>query len=180
MTLIPLTTLDRWRTRARRGALLKLKTLLEFRELVDEYRAEAVLMQAYREAAEAMLISPETLRDDMHKIREYPEMKLVYWIANGVSFDHLEKANALAEIAQKTPAALLDEAIDLGNASGETMTVRELVGHALGEVAQPMKPFTYRRAVIWNQLGKFPTDGWDDGKVSRFNEWREAGKEFLE
>lgn len=178
--LIPAATLTRWQTRARRGALSTLKSLLEFRELVPDFRAEAVLMQAYQDAAKAMMIATDTLRDLMGKIREYPEGQLIFWINNGVSFDHMEKANQLAEIAHKTPAALLNEAVNPGNATGETMTVRELTAYALGEVAQPMKAITYRRVTLWNSLGKFPTTGWDDDKVSRFAEWREAGREFIE
>lgn len=182
MTLIPTGTLDRWRTRARRGALLKLKSLLEFRDLIktEGYREEGVLMQAYKEAAEAMLIAAGTLRDDMANIREYPEDKLIYWITNGVSFDHLEKSNQLAEIAHKAPATLLDECIDPGGEAGETLTVRELTALALGEVPQPMKASTYRLTAIFSQLRKFHTDTWSDDKTTRFNTWLDAGQEFLE
>jgi hypothetical protein len=178
--LIPAETLSRWRTRARRGALMKLKSLLEFRELVDEFRAEAVLMQAYKEASESMLIAVDTLRDDMYKIRDYPADRLVYWLENGVSFDHLERAARLSDVAHKPPAQLLDEAIELGNETGQTMTAAELTSHAMSEVEKPMKLIVYRRTVIYNRLGKFPTTGFDDAKLARFNDWREAGREFLE
>lgn len=178
MTLIPTVTLERWHVTARRNALVKLEMLLEFRAMMPDFKAENVLMEAYKEAAEAMLISPETLRDDMGKIREYQEEQLRYWIDNGVSFDHMEKAAQLAEIAHKTPARLLDECIDPGNANGDTMTVKELIAFALGEKPKPRH--TLGLVVMFDRLRKFPTNyGWDIEKTTRFTSWLDAGKEFL-
>lgn len=181
MMLIPLSTLTVWRTRARRGALSKLKSLLEFRELARDFKAEGVLMQAYTDAAQAMLCSAETLRDDMGKIREYSEAQLIYWITNGVSFDHLETANRLAEVAKKTPAQLLNEAIDPGNATGATMTVKELKSHALGEINNTHKPYIYKLIVFFERLGKLPSEyNWGIEKTDRFMSWLGSGKEFLD
>ena len=182
MTLIPTKFRERTRTRSRRGALSKLKSLLEFRDLVkaEGYREEGVLMQAYKEQAEDMMISPETLRDDMGKIREYPAEKLVYWISNGVSFDHMEKAGRVAELANLTPAALMDEAVTIGNADGKTMTVDEMVSHALGVVETPKRNGIYHFIPLLERLGKFPTRfKWDSEKTERYNGWLDAGKEFF-
>lgn len=170
---------ERWRTRARRNTLSKLKSLLEFRELVEEYKAENVLMHAYKEAAEAMLCAPETLRDDMGKIREYPKEKLVYWLSNGLSFDHLETANKLAEAARKTPAKLLDQAIDPGNGSGDPMTVKELTAFACGELPQSTSYRTLKLVAEFERLKKvLYKQDWKPDKLARFDEWWSAGEEF--
>jgi hypothetical protein len=179
-TLIPGGVLIKWRARARSSDILKLRNLIEFRALLDEFKAEGVLMQAYKEAAEAMMLAPETLRDLIGKVRSYPEEKLICWIEQGISFDHLEKANTLAEVAHKSPAQLLDEAVSLGNATGSPMTVRELTAHAMGEVQSSQRAFVYRRLIIYKQLSAWPIDSYDDDKRARFAAWRDAGKEFLE
>jgi hypothetical protein len=181
MTLIPTGILSTWRTRARRGALETLDNLLEFRALIPDFKAESVLMEAYREAAESMMMSGETLRDYIGKIREYPAEKLRFWINEGVSWDHFDKANLLAEFAHKPPAQLLDEAINPGNATGETMTVKELTAYALGEISSPMKAEVYYFSVELSRLRKFPNRfNWEPEKSSRYLSWLEAGKEFFE
>lgn len=180
VTLIPLSTKTVWRQRARRGALSKLKTLLEFRELMPEYKAEGVLMQAYKEASEAMMCAPETLRDDMGKVREYSREDLVRWLSNGLSFDHLETANRLAEVAHKTPAQLLNEALDPGNATGEPMTVDELAIYATGELSHNSRRGVIQMVIMFDKLRKFPNRfNWDEIKTMRFTDWLDLGKEFL-
>ena len=172
-------TLDRWTKRARRGALSKLASLLEFRELMADFRAENVLMEAYAEASVAMCCSAETLRGDMGIIREYSRDDLVYWLSNGVLFDHIEKANQLAELAHKFPAQLLNECIDPGNAVGDTMTVKELQAFALGE--RKIHPAVYRFNILFSRLLKFPSElNWSDEKTGRYESWLEVGKEFFE
>lgn len=180
--IVPAKLAERWTTRARRGALNTLKSLLEFRELVPEYRAENVLMQAYKEAAEYMLISDETLRDLMGKIRNYPEEKLIYWIENGVVFDHMEKANLLYEIAKReSPAELLDEAISVGGENGKTMTVQEMTAFALGVATGKGKKHIFHALPLFERLGKFPNRfGWDEAKTSEYSAWLDAGKRFFE
>ena len=176
--LIDAATAARWSRRARRGALSKLRSLLEFRDMMDDFRAENVLMQAYAEAAIIMVCSADTLRADIANIREYSEADLVRWIENKVSFDHMEKANSLAELAHKTPMQLLNECIDPGNAVGDTMTVRELQSFALGE--QKIHPAVYRWNVVLGRLRNFPTQlQWDDEKTGRYEAWLETGREFF-
>jgi hypothetical protein len=176
--LIDAATAARWTRRARRGALSKLRSLLEFRDMVEDFRAENVLMQAYSEAAVIMVCSADTLRGDMANIRDYSEADLVRWITNKVSFDHMEKAHELAELAHKTPMQLLNECIDPGNAVGDTMTVRELQSFALGE--QKIHPAVYRWNVIFPRLCNFPTQlQWNDEKSRRWQLWIDEGKEFF-
>jgi hypothetical protein len=180
--LIPAKITNQWTRRAKAGDLLKLENMIEFRQLCKDegYREEGVLMQAYSEAARAMFFSAETLRDLMGKIREYTPAQLKHWIRNGVSFDHLEKANLLAETARKTPMQLLDECIELGNEHGETMTVREMVAHAIGEIKLNGKQGSFHWLPLYDRLGKFPMKlSWDDEKSERWNTWLETGKEFF-
>lgn len=171
MTFIPASVLDKWRTTSRKTALVKLANLLEFRDILTENKTRngdrVPLMELYREAAEAMLISDETLRHDMAAIREYPDVDLLRWIDNGVSFDHFRKANDLAEIAKKTPAQLLNECIDPGNATGQTMTVNELCAHALGEKQMP--PAHVQGIGLLSKLANFPARfKWDESKTRAF------------
>lgn len=179
--IVPQGLKDRWRTRARRGALSMLKSLLEFRELVPEYKAEGCLMQAYREAAEAMLISDETLRDLMGKIREYPEDRLIYLINNGVSYDHMEKAHLVSELAgYNDPLMLLEAAVEVGNEEGKTMTVKEMTSFALGSVDGNRKNPIYHFLPLYERLGKFPTRyGWDEQVTKSYMSWLDDGKRFF-
>lgn len=171
MTLIPAPVLDKWRKAARKSALVKLTILLEFRDILTENKTRSgdrlPVMELYAEAAAAMCISDETLRHDMAAIREYADADLLRWIDGGVSFDHFKKANDLAEIAKTTPAQLLNECIDPGNAAGETMTVIELTAHALGGKAMP--PAHIQGIGLLSKLANFPVRfKWDEGKTRAF------------
>ena len=171
---------QQWQARARRSSELKLESLLEFRDILGDARAEGYppLMELYAEAAPAMLCAVDTLRRDIAAIREYPEDVLRGWLANGLSFDHLETANQLGEIAHKAPADLLHEAIDPGNATGDAMTVRELVSHALGERPMPT-PMYWVNRLFTSIVGVPQRLNWNDEKTSRFHDWLEAGKDFF-
>ena len=70
---------DTLRVRAKAGALAELESLLEFRELVDEWKAEGVLMQAYTESADAMMITTYTLRRKRSKVRNDATDDLYRW-----------------------------------------------------------------------------------------------------
>jgi hypothetical protein len=165
--VIDTATLSRWTRRSRRGALNKLVNLLEFRVMIPDFRAEGVLMEAYAEAAAAMLCSDFTLRRNIGIIREYTKSDLVHWIQNGVSFDHFEKAAELAEFAHKTPLQLLNECIDPGNATGDTMTVKELQAFALGE--QVIHPAIYRFNVLYTRLCNLHNGlNWNEDKIERY------------
>lgn len=180
MTLIPVADLMRWSHNARKSDLLKLENLVEFREFLSEIRGDGTIMMAYRDASEAMSMAPETLRDYMGKIREYPVEKLQLWLVKGVSWDHFEKANSVAEIAHVTPAQLLDEAVDPGNAEGKTMTVREMLSHALGGREKPGGAGRYHWLPVYERLGKFPSRlGWEPDKTCRFQKWLADGSEFF-
>jgi hypothetical protein len=165
--VIPQKQLDIVHARAKSGALAELESLLWFRERVEEWKAEKVLMQCYRDYSKAMMIATDTLRAKMAQIRNYSADDLERWLENGAGFFHLETANTLAEIARKTPKQLMDEAVDLGNEKGETMTVDEMTVHALGE--KKLDPAFFRVNAVLSRLGKFPTLlKWDEAKRKKF------------
>lgn len=179
MTLIDPKILIEVRERAKRGALEELESLLWFRERVDEWKEERALMQAYYEYAKSMMIARDTLRRKLAIIRNYTPQDLKSWINNGVSFEHMETANQLAEVAKKKPKQLIEECIEYGDEHGRVMTVEQLMTHALGE--KPKSPFISRLGFLFERLGKFPTLlGWAEDKTNRFNDWIEAGREFLQ
>lgn len=180
-TLIPAATLETWRGRAYKSAMLKLANLLELRPMIEDAKAEGhrVLMQMYAEAADAFMVHPDTVRADLATIRRYSPEKLAYWITNGVSFAHIEMANVLAEGANKTPMQLLDEAVTLGDENGKPMTVNKLIAFAKGEQAGSSD--IVRVNFLLGRLGKFPNIlKWADEKTARFNVWLDQGrKEFF-
>jgi hypothetical protein len=169
-----------WTARARRNAHSKMESLLEFRTLLNDAKAEGYppIMELYAEAASAMECAVDTLRRDIATIREYSPAQLSIWIVRGISFDHMETANSLAEIAHKAPADLIHEAIDPGNATGETMTVKELQAHALGERPMPAPMYWVNRAL--SSFGGIPQRmNWNEEKTQRWNEILEQIREFF-
>lgn len=177
--LLPPARRNKTRTRAKLGALGTLESLLEFREDVDDWKAEGLLMQAYQEQASDMMIARDTLRRYIGTIRNYSADDLVRWVEAGAWMEHLETANTLAETAKKTPKQLMDEAVNLGDENGNTMTVEQLTTHALGEKPRKDTVF-YRMNNLFSELGKFPLRlKWDTEKTGRFTKWLDAGREFL-
>lgn len=147
--------------------------------MIPDLKAEGVLMEAYAEACIPMGCSADTLRRDIGVIREYSKKDLVRFIRAGVSFDHFDTANGLAELAHKAPLQLLNEAVDPGNAVGDTMSVRELTAYALGERQIP--PQVYRFNLVFERLCNFPTQlGWSQEKTERWEACIAQLKEFFE
>lgn len=177
-TLIPQKQLDIVHARAKSGAQAELESLLWFRERVEEWKAEKVLMQAYKDYSKAMMIAADTLRAKLATIRNHSGEDLERWLENGAGFLHLETANTLAEIAKKTPKQLMDEAVGFGNEHGDTMTVDELTIHALGE--RKLDPVFFRVNNVLSRLGKYPTLlKWGEEKKRKFETWLDAGREFF-
>lgn len=177
-TLISTETLNLVKARARAGALGELESLLWFRENVDDWKGEGVLMIAYTEYADAMGVSRDTLRRKIATIRNYSADDLVRWIENRISFEHMETANTLAELAKKTPKQLLNEAMNLGDENGQPMTVDRLTAFALGE--QKREPALFRVNTILSRLGRFPLLlKWSSEKTDKFNSLMEAVREFF-
>jgi len=173
-------TLDRWRTRSYRSAILKLASLLELRVIIEDAKVEGerVIMEMYKQAADAMMVHPDTVRNDIATIRNYSPENLAYWIKNGVGFSHIDMANVLQHKAKKPALQLLNECIALGNENGKTMTVNELIVFALGEKKQ--EPVLYRVTAMFERMGKFPTLlGWGMEKITKYNTWLDAGREFF-
>jgi hypothetical protein len=144
--ILPTDLLDKWRTTFTRRAIDKLEALLELREILREMKDEgdACVMQAYKEAAEAMRYSPETLRHAVADLREYDADRLRFWINASVTFETIRTVNSLSsyDMLNTTPAQVLDEAVELGNGEGKTMDKNETVTHALGH--RPMAAIEYK------------------------------------
>ncbi len=179
--LIPAELLIKWRTRSYRASMMKLASLLDLRPIIEDAKAEGkrTIMQMYVEAADAMMVHPDTVRADLAIIRSYPPDKLAYWIKNGVGFSHIEMANSLQEVAKKPAMQILDECITLGNSEGCPMTVNELIVFALGE--KKKEPAFFRVNALFSRLDKLPfLLGWEQEKIVKFNVWLDYGRsEFL-
>lgn len=177
-TMLPAEALSSARKRAQAGAYGELESLLWFREHEDEWRSERVLMTAYHEYADAMMIAPDTLRDNLAKIRNYTPADLKRWIAKGLWLGHLERANAIAEIAGRSPKKLLDEAVEKGDEYGKPMTIDGMTAFALGD--KPLPPVFFKFNVTLRKLGSIPNLAkWDDEKTERWRQWLDAGLEFF-
>ena len=177
-TMLPSGVLSSARKRAQAGAYGELESLLWFREHEDEWKDERVLMIAYREYADAMMIAPDTLRDKLAKIRDYTPDDLKRWIAKGLWLGHLERANTIAEFAGRTPKKLLDEAIEKGDETGKPMTIDKMTTFALGD--KPFPTALFRFNVTLSKLGRIPNLAkWDEEKATRWTDWLNQGLEFF-
>lgn len=180
MSLIPTELRNKFRRNTYRSAVYKLENLLDLRAIIDDYSAEGerVKMQVYSEAAQDFLCHPDSVRQDLAIIRNYSPDNLRKWLRKGVGFSHIEAANRLQHIAKRPAITLIEDCYTLGGATGETMTVKELQAHALGEVVQKTKPETIGWAM--SVLGKFPVLlNWPEVKVVRFNKIMEDLQELL-
>jgi len=171
MTYLPAEFLQRLSEDTLTSDLIKLGLLIELREFIEENETKngdrVPKMQIYAEAAQAMRRSPRTVRGDLARIRDYAQDLLVYWFRSGLSYDHLEAANELAETAKTTPIVLLNQCIDPGNATGETMTVTELEAFALG--GRAMLPEHVQGIGLLSKLGNLPYRfKWDENKTRAF------------
>ena len=177
-TMIPGDVLSAARKRAQAGAYGELESLLWFREHEDEWKAERTLMVAYHEYADAMMVAPDTLRDNLTKIRNYSPADLKRWIGKGLWLGHFERANAIAEFAGRSPKKLLDEAIEKGDENGKPMTIDGMTNFALGD--KPMPPVFFKFNITLRKLGSIPNLAkWDAEKSGRWTEWLKAGLEFF-
>lgn len=171
MSLIPESRKREWRRSAHKRDSLDLNNLLDFRDLLEENAVNGLprhpIGELYAEAAEAMGYAKNTLERKIREIREYPADKLQGWLNDGLSFDHIEKAN---DYQNYPPAELLDKAVELGAKEGDKpMTVEEMITLANGgkspkeTSARVTKAFGYLRKVpYWLGL----SDEWTDEFLS--------------
>lgn len=129
--IIETAVLERWYSRATQANKNILQNLLEFGEYYSGLE-HGEKMQAYKEAAEANMMSAENFRYKFGLVLRFKDCNLCEWFANGISFDHLENSSA-AEYKKMTPKELIEKAIELGGPDGKTMTVNEMLNFALGE-----------------------------------------------
>ena len=157
-TIIPQDLKLKLRDRSRRSTLLKMENLLDLRDFIEENYAQVEAMgwmNFYREAADSLICSAETVRRDLSVIRSYESSRLRDWIRNGLSFDHIETANWLQEYCTYLADQILDAAVTMGNGNGRTMTVAEMESFALGE--RVPRPPVFNANKLLGQLGYFPT-----------------------
>lgn len=165
------------RSLSRAGEAARLENLLRWRELSDEI-PHGARGTAEREYAAAMMISAGHLRKLMAAIAAYGEDYIHEKINAGVGLEHFQTAKNLAELAHKTPRQLLDEAVTLGNAHGETMTVEEMTAHAIGEHAP--RPETFAAMGWLSRLAELPARlKWDAGKAAKLKDLIEQIKELM-
>jgi hypothetical protein len=182
--LLPVELGKKLQTRARKSTSLKLDNYIDLRDFISENEEKILAvgwMGFYEEAGDWMDYSGETIRKNLTIIRSYPDDKLREWVKNGLSFDHIERANDLQNVkeCQYDAAHILDAAFQLGNKNGTRMTVTEMETFALGEKDRTGGAGRMFRSIL-QQLGDFPNKfKWDGEKTSRFRLWIEAGKEFL-
>lgn len=181
MTLIPAAVLKRWNKIADEASRNYLAIFIEFREWDAELQ-HGEKMQAYREAAAAVMMSESTFRDKFGLVKRFQDDDLIRWFRRGISFDHLDKAPSLAEACKRTPSDLLEAAISIGNESGETMTVEEMTAFALAETDQPKASVNYHiESLVTSNLRKLRNlFKWDDDKAERFAiAFRDLLKEYV-
>jgi len=182
--LLPVELGKRLQTRARKSTSLKLDNYIELRDFISENEEKIMSvgwMEFYEEAGDWMDYSGETIRKNLTIIRSYPDEKLREWVKNGLSFDHIERANDLQNVkeCQYDAAHILDAAFQLGNKNGKRMTVTEMETFALGEKDRT-GGISRMFSSLLHKLGEFPNKfKWDSEKTSRFTQWLDAGREFL-
>jgi len=166
------------RIRAVASAHAEMENLLLWRELSTEF-AYGKKERAEEQYSAAMMISPATLRRKMWQIRSYTPDDLYRWTDAGISFEHFERAAEYAQIAKKTPKQLLDECITLGDENGNTMTVNNMISHALGE--RTPRPAMFSINNLFSRFSSLPQVAkFEPAKRSRFDAWIEAGREFFQ
>ena len=178
MTILPASLLNDWKVRSRKRTKDKLDCLLEFRDQKDEYgddwKAEGVTMVVYVEAAEAQGYSVDSFRQNLAVIREYAANDLCLWVDRGITFDHIETANSIAELARRKPIEIIEATYELGNETGKLMTVEQMTSWALGEREMPKGHILFSQ--LFERLGKFPNGlEWSDEKMEA---WKCLTDEF--
>lgn len=182
--LLPVEFGKRLQSRARKSTALKLDNYLELRDFIGENEDKILSigwMAFYKEAGDWMDSAGETVRKNLTIVRNYPDEKLKQWISNGLSFDHIERANELQNVKEchYDAAQILDAAFQLGGSDGKRMTVDEMETFALGEKDRTGGVGRLFSSLL-HKLGEFPSKfKWDSEKTSRFTQWLDAGREFL-
>lgn len=171
--LIPAELGNRIRNRARKSTALKLDNYIELRDFIAENEERILVdgrMAFYEECGNWMDYSGETVRKYLTIIRNYPDDKLREWIKNGLSFDHIERANELQNVKEcrYDAAHLLDAAFQFGGADGKRMTVTEMETFALGEKDRTGGANRFFGNLFTRLLNFTAKLGWDAEKTNRF------------
>jgi LmbE family N-acetylglucosaminyl deacetylase len=162
LNLLPEELRSQFRKNARTRNISKLKDYIDLREFILEnerrLREDNAMMRVYSEAGADMMVSVETVRKNLRIIREY-EPKLLYaWAKQGISFDHIETANALMS-ADRPAKEILDDAIDKGDEQGRVMTVDQMVQYVTG--GDEKMEFWQMAEAFLSKLSKWKFENWN-------------------
>lgn len=169
--LIPNEFGRRLRTRARQSTLLKMENFLELMSFIEE-NLDKIEEQGwenfYEEAGDWMDYSADAVDKNLDILRPHDEKNIRRWIAGGLGFDHIEKANTWQNYSQMDSKQILDGAIDFGNENGKRMTVREMKAFALGEKTPPPPTYNFVKTLT-SWITSMPRRlGWDKTKAESF------------
>ena len=135
-SILPHSIIEQLQATETKRVNLKLNQYLLLRDFIEdnEYklRDEKLMMQVYTEAARPLRCAAETVRKNLRVIREYHPDDLRKWLDGGLSFHHIEMANALSD-DNRSPTFILQSAIEAGGENGDPMTVDEMVNFATGD-----------------------------------------------
>jgi len=152
MTMIPEHVLTRWEREVTNEEESQINRLIELRGYIKDAKAEGerVVLQMYQEAAPRFRITPRSLQNKILVLREYPDDKLRKWIADGYSFDTIDRVGKMADMGMtngEAPADVLDRLSEQGNATGGSPSACDVETVILEQ--QGIKPAEY----IFNKMG---------------------------
>jgi DNA-binding transcriptional ArsR family regulator len=152
MTMISASTLARWADESRAREFSQIENLMELRAYITDAKAEGarVVLQMYVEAAPSFRITPRSLQNKILVLREYPDDKLRKWIADGYSFDTIDRVGKMADMGMtngEAPADVLDRLSEQGNATGGSPSAVDVENVILEQ--NGIKPAEY----IFNKMG---------------------------
>lgn len=148
MTLIPNSVTSQWRKSIRQSDALKIKVLCEVRDFIFENKDRYPVGQLQKEAAEALMMPVNTLRDQLGVVREYDEDTLKTLLSNGISFGHIEIANQYSD----SPLMLLMDVIENAAAEEKVMTCDQLLELVLS--GRPSRSPLFQFNSRWTKFAK--------------------------
>jgi hypothetical protein len=173
-SLLPESFLNRLHTHAVAGARNDLADLLELRDYLKDGEAEGreVVAQMKREAAAKLLVGRWSVERSLWIMRDYTKEQLEGWLSKEFSMHHIEIANREYEVGNyASPADLIEDAIEFGNAEGKPMNCAEFYDFATGNAERPPVEVKLIR-LYQSYLKRFKDLGnlleWDSAKRAEF------------
>ena len=150
MTMIPEHVLTRWEREVTSEEKSQINRLIELRGYIKEAKAEGerVVLQMYSEAAPRFRMTPRSLQNKILVLREYPDDKLIKWIADGYSFDTIDRVGKMADMGMtkgEAPADVLDRLSEQGNATGGNPSAVDVETVILEQNGIKSEEYTFNR-----------------------------------